>query len=203
MSKDNSKKPRRDRRRRRTTTRRKIDQPHTKTAPRKRISEMEFAWDAAVEDDHHDDSAMARYLDLARTFKREFGFSFSRGDGWDSHFNRMAFHASVEADLACRFPNDTDALSSLFSSPLIFTIDNPYPAEDPRQVQVESTLSVRQFKLMNEGFEAVTALPHDINPVFPMVVRFASYKFNGRTSYYDAVLTRRMLEDWVLNLELP
>jgi hypothetical protein len=68
----------------------------------------------------------------------DFGYPFSSDDGWDPHFDRMAFHASVADGLIRRFENDTARMTAEMSGPLLFSICNPYPDEDTRQLELEA-----------------------------------------------------------------
>ncbi|KAJ7673925.1 hypothetical protein DFH06DRAFT_1123585 [Mycena polygramma] len=113
-----------------------------KTAPRARVAEMLRAWEAAVPKDRHDDPEMEIYLAaVAEAFEADFGYSYSAGDGWDPHFKRMAFHASVAQDLRRRFDNDAEKIATEISKPFVCTIHNPFPEGDPRREDLETERS--------------------------------------------------------------
>jgi hypothetical protein len=50
----------------------------------------------------------------------------------------MTFHASVADGLLRRFDNDAARIATEMSGPLLFTIRNPYPDGDTRQLEVEA-----------------------------------------------------------------
>ncbi|KAJ7664049.1 hypothetical protein DFH06DRAFT_1128395 [Mycena polygramma] len=143
-----------------------------KRAPRARVAAMMCAWEAAeashsVPADQHDDPAMIRYLAAAQEFQAEFGYPFSGGDGWDPHFKRMAFHASVAKALRRRFDHDVQKIEAEMSKPRYTCIVcNPFSEGDPRREDLELK-PVRQTKLFHEGADAVARLPASTNPRFP------------------------------------
>ncbi|KAJ6447747.1 hypothetical protein C8R47DRAFT_1085188 [Mycena vitilis] len=143
-----------------------------KRAPRARVAAMMCAWEAA-----------------AQEFQAEFGYPFSGGDGWDPHFKRMAFHASVAKALRRRFDHDVQKIEAEMSKPWYTCIVcNPFSEGDPRREDLELK-PVRQTKLFHEGADAVARLPASTNPRFPLSLRVPRTP-NG---YYDIVLLRDML----------
>ncbi|KAJ7602237.1 hypothetical protein DFH06DRAFT_1152997 [Mycena polygramma] len=137
--------------------------------------------------DQHDDPAMIHYLAAAQEFQAEFGYPFSGGDGWDPHFKRMAFHASVAQHLRHRFHNDTQKIEAEMSKPRYTCIVcNPFSEGDPRREDLElkrvylcpipkcevlNTQAVPQTKRFHEGADTVVRLPASINPHFPLSLR--------------------------------
>jgi hypothetical protein len=71
----------------------------------------------------------------AKVFDEDFGHPFSphdANDGLQEHFERMEFHASVAKSLAQTYGDDAAKLAALFSTPLKFTIENPYEPNECR-----------------------------------------------------------------------
>ncbi|KAJ7602716.1 hypothetical protein DFH06DRAFT_1148488 [Mycena polygramma] len=165
-----------------------------KRAPRARVAAMMCAWEAAeashsVPADQHDDPAMIRYLAAAQEFQAEFGYPFSGGDGWDPHFKRMAFHASVAKALRRRFDHDVQKIEAEMSKPRYTCIVcNPFSEGDPRREDLE--LKLRQTKLFHEGADAVARLPASTNPRFPLSLRVP----RNPNGYYDSEWSHNVVQ---------
>ncbi|KAJ6545759.1 hypothetical protein B0H19DRAFT_1076020 [Mycena capillaripes] len=154
-----------------------------------RIAELLMARKSLANVEHHDHPDMVKYLAAAEAFEEEFEHPFTAHDaedGLDEHFNRMAFHACIAKGLA----GDPNKLAEVLSTPLTFTVYNPYLREEYRSEFNDEDFDrkLRDIKRELEGDAAVEALEPTVLKNFPF-----SLSFTDLQGYYDAKYTEEKL----------
>ncbi|KAJ7437711.1 hypothetical protein FB451DRAFT_1193105 [Mycena latifolia] len=76
----------------------------------------------------HDHPDMLAYFAAAHVFEDDFGHAFSCGDGLDDHFKQMESHTITAHALKTYYT--AEEVEEVLSTPLEFTIRNPYYDDD-------------------------------------------------------------------------
>ncbi|KAJ7127207.1 hypothetical protein C8R44DRAFT_733833 [Mycena epipterygia] len=97
--------------------------------------------------DRHDHPDMVAYFAAATAFRQDFGHHFSCDDGLDYHLKQMASHAAT-ADVLSVY--NAEELLDVVSSPLTFTVYNPYPEGDAKRERFDAKLRALTIALHGE-----------------------------------------------------
>ncbi|KAF8183521.1 hypothetical protein K438DRAFT_1766810 [Mycena galopus ATCC 62051] len=167
----------------------------TKINPR--IAGLLIARESVAKIYQHDHPAIVKYLADAKDFKEDFGHEFSAhdaDDGHDQYFNCMAFHAWLAKELKSKCDGNPDKLAEVLSTPLTFTVFNPYNADDFRSDfnDKDFNAKLRGIKRKLEGDAAVNALGPNVLQNFPFGLPFTDVQ-----GYYDARYMQKQLDSMV------
>ncbi|KAJ7083560.1 hypothetical protein C8R44DRAFT_753417 [Mycena epipterygia] len=97
--------------------------------------------------DCHDHPDMVAYFAAATAFRQDFGHHFSCDDGLDYHLKQMASHAATADALSVY---NAEELLDVVSSPLTFTVYNPYPEGDAKHERFNAKLHALTIALHGE-----------------------------------------------------
>ncbi|KAF8174186.1 hypothetical protein K438DRAFT_1980484 [Mycena galopus ATCC 62051] len=156
----------------------------------------------------HDHPAIVKYLADAKVFKEEFGHEFSAhdaDDGHDQYFNSMAFHAWLAKDLKSKCDGNPDKLAEVLSTPLTFTVFNPYNADEfrsefnDRDFDAKCTASCSYFNFRSHSFVSKCGESSENLKETPNVLKNFPFSlpFTDVQGYYDARYMQIQL-DWMV-----
>ncbi|KAJ7472815.1 hypothetical protein FB451DRAFT_1175524 [Mycena latifolia] len=103
-----------------------------------RVAELMVLRHRAGKVRRHNHTDMLAYFAAAHVFEDDFGHAFSCGDGLDDHFKQMESHTITSHALKTYYT--AEEVEEVLSTPLEFTIRNPYYDDDWKRNRFDAIL---------------------------------------------------------------